>query len=370
MMILERAGDPLKQDLRRLLRSKGRDLNQCLEEERQVTKLKPSRMTPIYAASNNTGGGNASAKITTNVKPAPEATTAEGRQSSSSKYCHFMPFEFPFVIIEDADLFMAPAYKQYPPHPSGRVSFPVLRSDLANYQCPFYYNTKPRPNQVYHSYLFTINDPSVDDLLGALEDRKPKAAAKQSTKPTNFGGDPAKREAFNPKAKPGYCECCCEKYKSVREHIMSLRHREFAKINENYQMVDELINAMDSRPFHYDFNPIIAFTKVQKSSQVSIVQSSCATMMSPAQSIVNKKASLGIHMGSSLRENQKLPIMAEDKENDSPSGLDLTGVDKGYSEKRRIMTASSDIFQTDFNQEIPAPRKKAKRTSLLQSIKF
>lgn len=363
MTILHRAADPTVLQLQKVLKAKGRDLNQCLEEERQVTKLKPSRMTPLYA---NTGANNAGgAKITTNVKPA--APSAGGKRTSTGTHTHFHPFDHPYVLIEEGDLCNAPIHKQYPPTESGRVTFPVLRFDLRHSQCPFYYGSRPRPDNIYFSALHTIEQPEMVEEMALAA--KTSRQAKHQTKHATFGGDPAKRQSFNPKCKPGYCEVCHEKYERLRDHVAGERHRVFARNHENYEAVDAILQRIAARPVLYDYNPIVTFNKVSLTSysQSSVVTITAAPIMSPAQSTVHKKTAQ--IMSSSLRAAIPLPSMAEDKENDSPSGLDLTGIDRGlggYSEKRRIMTGSSEMDPTF----VTASRKKQRRASLVQSIKF
>lgn len=50
-----------------------------------------------------------------------------------------------------------------------------------------------------------------------------------------------------PKARPrpGYCECCYEKYNELEKHVKSMVHRQYALQEENYKAVDGLLMFMD-----------------------------------------------------------------------------------------------------------------------------
>lgn len=41
--------------------------------------------------------------------------------------------------------------------------------------------------------------------------------------------------------RPGYCECCQEKYAELEKHVRSIFHRQYALEDENYRCVDELL---------------------------------------------------------------------------------------------------------------------------------
>lgn len=328
---MERTGDANLAVLTRI-RSKGRDLNQCLEEERQVSKLKPARMTPLYAGATGAAvPGGAAAKITTNVKPAAAGGSAT---KPGSRQAFFQSFEHPFVLIEEGDLYYAPIHKQYQTTTSGRAVFPALNFETIAPHCPFSYSTRPREGQVqFYSELLT------DEVLDAKRKQQvadyrkyygPAAKKPKVNKRSSFGGDPAKRQAQEQRSKPGYCECCHEKYAVLREHIRTEKHRHFAGNADNYANVDRIIERL-VRATVYDFNPIINFGK-----------ESTGQIMSPAHSTIYSTHTKRSTTSSSSLQTVILPVAIEDKENDLPSGLDLTGVDRGYSEKRPVIAGSSD----------------------------
>jgi len=365
MINLERTGDPALETLKRAVNSRTRGLNQCLEEERRTsTKLKPARMTPIYTAANNanagtalTAGTTAGGKITTAVKPS-------SAQKAGGKQAHFQAFDHPFVLIEEGDLYCAPIFKQYPPtvvrEVVTRVTFPVIKWEGNPPHCPFSYTTRARPDGVYWSDLagrdfspMPIASPIEKDPHIAAVPVVPVAHAQNSTSKTvknipnkraSFGGDPAKRQSFHPKPKPGYCECCYEKYEALRPHVQSAKHRTFALIQENYASVDAIIARLDRQPLvDATYNPILAWGQVRLTMATSGgVTTHAHAHMSPAHSTILSQCTRKSAMSGLRAAHIPLPATLEDKENDSPSGLDLTGLDKGYlAEKRHVMSQES-----------------------------
>ncbi len=348
--ILKNADDQTNLDaLGKVMKSRTRNLEQCLEEERRASKVKPARMTPLFTGATqpaNPAVNGTSAKITTNVKPSLAG------KSSSSKGAFFQPFDHTFVLVEEGDLYCAPIHKQYPPSSSGRVTFPVLRFEPHSLHCPFTYFNRPRETNIYYSIMLSNEELSKKYLnSGPIEPHHSKhlKSSKHPVKRASFGGDPAKRPDFNPKSKPGYCECCYEKYEVLRIHILSEKHRVFAMNVENYVDVDDLISNF-AKTHRFLQNPIVSW-----GNKIAAQSSTSALILSPAHSTYNSvytKKSIG---STSMRA---LSVAVEDKENDSPSGLDLTGVDQ-LRLKRPIMSNSSDAFQ--LNQPDDKAKKKARR---------
>lgn len=376
MINMERAGDTGLTAFKRAVQSKGRDLLQCLEEERRTSnKLKPARMTPLYAAAQTNAAAAAQAGLTPTVGPTGKITTAvkpaTGSAQKPSKQAHFKQFTDPFVIIEEGDLYLAPIHKQYPMTQSGRVSFPVLRWEGSAPHCPFCYTMRPREDGKYWSDLLVdllpppaapqpevaaTEQAQVVVTVHGKEDRK--AVPKVPNKRASFGGDPAKRKDFSPKAKPGYCECCFEKYEALRPHILTTKHRDFASCAANYGAVDVLLARLARAPLiDSGYNPILAWSTAKAAAGHAAVH------MSPAHSTILSQCTRRSVLSALHPANG--PPLLEDKENDLPSGLELPGLDCSLlvvGEKRRNKVSSdSDVFQ-----EADPTKRKFRRIGLKQ----
>lgn len=46
------------------------------------------------------------------------------------------------------------------------------------------------------------------------------------------------------RARPGFCECCCEKYSELEKHVKTSFHRQFALQSDNYEGIDAFIGAL------------------------------------------------------------------------------------------------------------------------------
>jgi hypothetical protein len=286
------------------------------------------------------GGG----KITTAVKPSP----------SQKFFAKYQAFTSPYVLIEEANYIYAPFHKQYESK-NGFLAFPMILWNSSVPHCPFSYGNKAKTDGRYWSDLQT--DPlamATDEEEALFRSAKPRKPAHDpavphphkrqrpvttSAKRASIVGDPAKRQAPTPKAKPGFCECCYEKYDSFHAHIVTEKHRGYAIEAANYVSVDKIL-ARIVRPSVFDYNPIV-FYGARKAAIAQV-----APHMSPAHSTVHSNCTKKSGSSTLRTSHCPLPITIEDKENDSPSGLDLTGLDKGYLAEKRMMVDSSDVFET------------------------
>lgn len=217
--------------LRKTIVPTAKNLNDCLaEEQKMTTKHKPSRLTPFYGGNNIIN--NCNPKVTTNIKAAvtPPTTTATP-SSSKSKVPHFQPFGHPFMLIEEAGLCLASIYKQYEPTYSGRSTYPQLYLNTVPTHCPFVFSrTHVRPADEPAA----VPVPQVEEKKVDVENVPPKAAEAENNtvvSPNHAAQTPrtkskllAKRsyqaaelnkKAYVPKPRPGYCECCLEKYEDL-----------------------------------------------------------------------------------------------------------------------------------------------------------
>lgn len=54
------------------------------------------------------------------------------------------------------------------------------------------------------------------------------------------------------RARPGFCECCCEKYSDLEKHVKEPLHRQFALQSDNYEGIDNFLNGL-KRPFKAEY---------------------------------------------------------------------------------------------------------------------
>lgn len=52
--------------------------------------------------------------------------------------------------------------------------------------------------------------------------------------------------------RPGFCECCCEKYSDLERHTKESIHRQFAVQSENYEGIDSFLSSL-KRPFRSEY---------------------------------------------------------------------------------------------------------------------
>lgn len=54
------------------------------------------------------------------------------------------------------------------------------------------------------------------------------------------------------RARPGFCECCCEKYSELDKHVKEPMHRQFALQSDNYEGIDNFLGGL-KRQFKLDY---------------------------------------------------------------------------------------------------------------------
>lgn len=54
------------------------------------------------------------------------------------------------------------------------------------------------------------------------------------------------------RARPGFCECCCEKYSELEKHVKEPVHRQFALQSDNYEGIDNFLSGL-KRQFKSDY---------------------------------------------------------------------------------------------------------------------
>lgn len=69
------------------------------------------------------------------------------------------------------------------------------------------------------------------------------------------------------RARPGFCECCCEKYSDLEKHVKEPVHRQFALQSDNYEAIDNFLGGL-KRPYKAEY--LLASYKAANEAQVEI----------------------------------------------------------------------------------------------------
>lgn len=135
-------------------------------------------------------------------------------------------FKYPFIMIEDASQKCKPMIKEFKPlKGSTDSSFPVFYLNSGVGHCPFI-------NPIHYQSLnekkqapFPEHPKTEDEVEAYLKYRLQHKIKYVKVK------------------KPGYCECCHEKYDDLEDHCAGKKHRDFATNPANYAKLDEFITA-------------------------------------------------------------------------------------------------------------------------------
>lgn len=77
------------------------------------------------------------------------------------------------------------------------------------------------------------------------------AIPSQSTQQNRKKDKPSTAAAVQ-RARPGFCECCCEKYSELEKHVKEPVHRQFALQSDNYEGIDNFLSGL-KRQFKSDY---------------------------------------------------------------------------------------------------------------------
>jgi hypothetical protein len=259
--------------------TKKRDLSQYLKDEKKKGKAVVGNgargITPLYTAVAQNGG-----LVHGAANPPNPGTNAA---PDDAKKPFFRAFEHPFVLIDDIALLHAPIWKEYGPEAlksskSGEP-FPVLHWTCPLGYCPFVLPPAtamaPSPQAVagkgsrgvttrskaaaLDAHLTRIPEysrPSKSRLQQIVQQQQQQQQhqhqqqhqAFPQPKPVQRGkGKRASALSAN-RARPGYCECCYERYSDLSKHISSLFHRQFALEDKNYAELDKLLGVLMREP--------------------------------------------------------------------------------------------------------------------------
>lgn len=152
-------------------------------------------------------------------------------------------FEHPVVMIEDSEHRYASIYKEYESS-SGQIKYPVV-----------YWNSAPghSPFVLPHNPVFPVNRPlpsekenintkmtmTTSKLAEGMTTRS-KANGSRKSNATPVFRRPTYTATTN-KPKPGFCECCWDKFSDMDQHTQSSKHRAYARNSEHYFLLDNLL---------------------------------------------------------------------------------------------------------------------------------
>lgn len=268
--------------------TKKRDLQHYLEEEKRKMRR------PIYTNTNNNNNNNNTLL--------DASTTA----ASSMSLLEMKELEHPFVLIEDGEHRYASVYKEYEGTQQQQIKYPV-----------FYWNSAPghSPFILPHNPVFPINRPlPSDSTLNATTPNAASTTSKLGTRGMTTRSKTIRKiatpvfrrptyTATTNKPKPGFCECCWDKFSDMDQHTQTNKHRAYARNSEHYFLLD---NLLDER------------RRLQKS------------------------VTMNTNTNANVKENQPLPI--------SPAKSHATdgkcSVDRGYTatKRRRQVEAARAMF--------------------------
>lgn len=313
-----------------------RDLSQYLEDERKKGKgpTAPTAaatgrgITPIYAAAAQVGS-LVLPKDATAIVLDPNNTTKEHPNLNTEKdpkKPYFRAFEHPFILIDDLALLHAPIWKEFGPDAlktskSGEP-WPVLHWHCPVGYCPF---VQPPTTKTISPVSHHHTHHQQQQQLAAKASRGITTRSKAHTVPVEESvmaqvvpkPRPKRSVVLNAnRARPGYCECCYERYSDLSKHVSSLFHRQFALEDKNYADLDRLLLQLQRKP--------LQSSDIVVSSNIDLPQNSTTLLRSPISqksSISDCNGSIGRNYTANKRAKQTQalkefkPFNMADKEN-------------------------------------------------------
>ena len=103
-----------------------------------------------------------------------------------------------------------------------------------------------------------------------------------------------------PKARPrpGYCECCYEKYNELEKHVKSMVHRQYALQEENYKAIDGLLMFMD--------RPMIQSSWEMSNDQIPAIRSPLSPVSTSSTNLAASAVARNYTSSKRLKQNLAL----------------------------------------------------------------
>lgn len=185
----------------------------------------------------------------------------------------YMPFKHSFLLLEECTHTFAPVYKEYAPITYAESSthtvstYPKLCFGSQDYHCPWINRHHgPEKDKAPSGPLVVSSRPvlvahtknRVAQTIRTLSQHRsntetriqmrlkviPRAVGRAPIPAIGAPGTP-KQQPERPR--PGFCECCYEKYSNLEKHIHAENHRKLVSNSEFYRTVDRVLWTL-SRP--------------------------------------------------------------------------------------------------------------------------
>lgn len=271
--------------------TKKRDLQQYLEEEkrRQQSRNNKSK-TSILRTTKNT----------------PSHHHQHQQEDAQVGGMDIKEFTNPFIMIEDSEYRYAAAYKEYEGGDGNIIKYPIFYWNSAPGHSPFILPTNP---------TFPINRPVP---LAELSCPGMTTRSKAARKSTPSFRRPTYSVTTN-KPRPGFCECCWEKFSDLDQHVTTGKHRIYARNSEHYLNLDllleqykrpELLNARRLPALKEPISPAKSFAASKEEEKCSVsrgyTESKRRKQMEASQALFEKAASIpGIYSSPSVKRQRK-----------------------------------------------------------------
>lgn len=241
------------------------DLSHMLAHEQRSILGHPRggrAITPLYnaAASGTTAGPSTNVLADSLLRREPSLYESRYMGSVGGKKVIYEVFRHPFILVEEASHNFAPVYKEYNPQGEPQIyTFPYLNLKSESFHCPW--AIRSLKNQQFQ----TIECQKGPVLLPILSDRGHntlKSTRTLAQHRARFLADVSNRAPIKlrglckaplppitthgpvkapDKPRPGYCECCYEKYSHMERHVALPSHRKLVTSSEYYRVVDKVI---------------------------------------------------------------------------------------------------------------------------------
>lgn len=223
-----------------------------------LSKLKAEGNTAVVAGGALTGPQNPP-EIPNVADQNPNTSTRHLGTIQDKKVTH-EPFQHPFILLEESSYTFAPVYKEYSPSSQELCTYPMLNLDAAEFHCPWLSRHQgcSRPIAeiipVVHQPVLVANHNKHRAAKTVRTLAQHRAVTEQVVinrpKAIPYGLGKAPLPSVNTiktskptveRARPGFCECCYEKYSNLEKHLRQDSHRRLVSNTDFYRSVDRLV---------------------------------------------------------------------------------------------------------------------------------
>lgn len=229
---------PLFSGMRRAAtRRKETDLMNCLlAEKQQYQQQRSANIASITTPNNNMSADSLairhSSRLSCNSTSKNILTPGTSSIATTiAQQSQFVPFEHPFILIEDAHGSYRSFFKEFKPTRTSKPpTLPCLYLNSPQGHCPFI-----KPSSSSNRKQKWDNN-TENDQMAHIQTMHPI----DSSIVLKWKSDIHAK--YSKVKKPGYCECCLEKYSDLVEHSKQSHHRKFAIHKDNFAQLDNIIS--------------------------------------------------------------------------------------------------------------------------------